>query len=101
MKTCPFQSVTDRTLLYKRVISDRLTCLICSLLRPEFVVGGGTGKPVGLRIVQSYQTEKGGLFSYKFTSFNHKEFTNLLKNILGVNTKSNKMFVGSQGTDCG
>lgn len=59
MKTCPLQSVTGRTLLYKLVISDRLTCLICSLLRPEFMVGGGTEKPVGVKIVQSYQSEKG------------------------------------------
>lgn len=59
METYPFQSVTGRTLLYKLVICDRLIHLICSLLRPEFRVGGGTGNPANLKIVRSYQTEKG------------------------------------------
>lgn len=63
MNTCPFQSVTGRTLLYKLVISDRVVCLICSLLRPEIMVGGGTKKPVGLKIVLSYQAERDDCFN--------------------------------------
>lgn len=71
MKTYPFQSGAGRTLLYKPVICDRLIDLICSLLRPEFGVGGGPGKPADPKMVQSYQTEKGWLLSSKSTQFDN------------------------------
>lgn len=66
------------------------------------MVGGGTEKPViRLKIIQSYQSEKGWLLSYKSTSFNYKKIYQSPENILWVNSKSNKIFMDYQGTDSG